>query len=129
MGTFYISEVRQGHNEISTRFKHGEQAGESVQDLIIAFVSGVIQPSELSTSVAAEWQGRLWTVYGNTRLYAFKEHVKQCPGAPKIKDIVHESPFEHLEEPIGRQLMFKLTSAMSTTIEGKEAYTAQDVHQ
>jgi hypothetical protein len=32
----------------------------------------------LTTLVAAEWQWRLWTVYGNRRSYALREYAKLC---------------------------------------------------
>ena len=121
-----IDDVLQGHDRVSTVFRHGQHEGQPVQVLIDALVSGDKHLGDLATPVAAKFGGKLWTVYGNRRVYALREYsriLKENGREPeKIKIIVHKAPFEHFDETTRRQFMVKFVLACSTTNNGQQAF-------
>ena len=121
-----IDDVLQGHDRISPTFMHGDHEGQHVDDLIEDLVNGVVRPSQLTTIVAARVTGRLYTVYGNRRLYALREYSKRCRGnndkPEQIKVIVHPAPFEHLDLKTRNQFIAKVVLACSTSNHGQQAY-------
>ena len=94
--------------------------------LIDKLVSQKVRPAELPTIVAALFEGRLWTVYGNRRIYALREYAKRFIEAGRVPDqikvIVHPAPFKHLDEQTHRRFLVKFVLACSTSNDGQQAY-------
>ena len=95
--------LRNANDRVSPEFRHGPHAGLPVADLVDSFMSSEERPEDLPPMVAAAWRGNLYVVFGNRRLWALLEFVRRhrpwtdLP-VPKVRVIVHEFPFDHIEQ-------------------------------
>ena len=121
-----IEDILQGHDRVSPVFKHGDHEGRPVQQLINELICGKKRPGDLPTPVVASFEGKLWTVYGNRRVYAltaYARRFRERGGEPeKLKVIVHRAPFTHVDDLTRRQFMVKFVLACSTTNSGQQPY-------
>ena len=75
--------------------------------------------------VAVDWDGKLWVVCGNRRLWTLREFVRRhgewTHAVPQIPVIVHKYPWNHLGSEDFPAFLIKVLDAMGSTNDGLEA--------
>jgi hypothetical protein len=117
--------LRTSHGQISERFRHGDHAGQRVQDLVDQLLQGRCVPSSLPALLAVEWHNALYVICGNRRCHAVKQFSAQRASHLNtnnlsVRVIVHEFPACPSIDDENLKLAFILKSieAMSTTSGG-----------
>ena len=111
-----------GHDNISARFRHGEHNNQTLEQSIQKLVDGPDWADSVPALVAVRLQGEIIVIFGNRRLYCFKEAYKRRRSDLRLKVIIHEFPScDSIEEP-GLRNVFKLRAiqAASTKCRGRD---------
>eukprot|EP00928_Gymnodinium_smaydae_P087357 TRINITY_DN7162_c0_g2_i2.p1 TRINITY_DN7162_c0_g2~~TRINITY_DN7162_c0_g2_i2.p1 ORF type:complete len:1004 (+),score=135.30 TRINITY_DN7162_c0_g2_i2:105-3116(+) len=74
--TMLVSELHWSHDSISSVFRHGAHSGEPVSTLIEELNDGSVQPCQIPSIIVAPFDGKVFAVTGNRRLYALKRHAE-----------------------------------------------------
>ena len=91
-----ISELKYSHQNISERFLHGDQQGQSIHTLTDELYSGKLGATDVRPLVAVRWHGQVYVICGNRRCKAMKDFIERLHpwrwGLQKARVIVHEFP-------------------------------------
>jgi hypothetical protein len=107
-----VTLLRQTHDNVSHRFRHGRHARESVEDLSRKLLVGDTLVENITPLVAVKFQNQLYVVFGNRRLKALKDYQRQLSDVVDMMCIVHD-----LDEasPVPHALVAKFLDAASST--------------
>lgn len=104
--------LRQTHDTIETRFKHGPHAGASVADLIRRLLQGCVSIVDLTLMVAVCIHNELWKVFNCRKLKAKKDAMSQGLSETHIPCITHNLNDKSLADAL--PLSCKFLDAWST---------------
>ena len=114
--TSWSANVRYSHASISGTFLHGHR-GQPIDNLMSQLESASPDALNIPPLVAVEHQGLYYVIFGNRRLYAYKN----CGVPVLFKMIVHSFPEFHGASPQEKQLLCtKTLLASSSTTGGRE---------
>ncbi|CAL1129591.1 unnamed protein product [Cladocopium goreaui] len=68
--------LRFAHSSVSRTFRQPPHNGYKLTELVDSFLHGDERPENMPPLVAVDWEGKLWVVCGNRRLWTLREFVR-----------------------------------------------------
>lgn len=122
-----VLHLKQGHDVITSTFKHGIHRGMPIEELTRQLLQGETIPENIPPLVAARFSDRIFVIFGNRRLHAMKEFARAAGCKVCAAVLVHDHPFAHLEPNLRH--VFVLKALRSTSTQNGGEYSHVKRHQ